>query len=143
MASRYTQFTPVDYCYNPIHVVDSASDKDIIVPCGKCDGCLLHKANEWSMRCGMEIESSPATIFGTLTYDNKYLPKLYPVYDRCGDKVLKFWVSDHAENVRFNSVRDVRREDNIVINHPYDSIPIQKWDNENRPAINYMSKLCM
>lgn len=140
MASRYTDFTPVDYCYNPIHVVDPASDKDIIVPCGKCDGCLLHKANEWSMRCGMEIESSPATIFGTLTYDNKYLPKLYPVYDRCGDRILKLWVSDHAENVRFNSVRDVRREDGIVINHPYDSIPIQKWDNENRPAINYMSK---
>ena len=130
MASRYTQYNPVDYCFSPVHVVDSDSDKDIIVPCGKCDGCLLHKANEWSMRCGMEIENSPATIFGTLTYDNKYLPKLYPVYGK--NRLDTLWISDHSENVRFNSVKDVRREDSIVINHPYISIDIQNWDNLKR-----------
>ena len=37
MASRYPSIKVVDYCFNPRHVVDE--DKDIIVPCGKCEGC--------------------------------------------------------------------------------------------------------
>ena len=141
MASRYTQSNPVDFCYHPVHVFDKESDKDIIVPCGKCDGCLLHKANEWSMRCGMEIEASPATIFGTLTYNNKYLPKLYPWRDFTESVKYDFlWLSDHPDNVRFNSVQDVRREDNIVIRYPYPRIDISKWDNERYPSIAYASK---
>ena len=54
-------------------------NKDIIVPCGKCDGCRLHKANEWMLRVANEIESSTYSIFFTLTYSNKYLPCLYSV----------------------------------------------------------------
>ena len=88
MASRYVSTPVVDYCFNPIRVFDDG--KDIIVPCGKCDGCLLHKANEWSMRCGMEIEGSPATIFGSLTYSNKYYPKLYPFFRHESNKFLPY-----------------------------------------------------
>lgn len=139
MGSRIPSFKPVDYCFNPIHVIDKDLDKDIIVPCGKCDGCLLHKANEWSMRCGMEIEDTPATIFCTLTYDNKYLPKLYPL--RNVQNVV-LWTSYHKENIRFNSVCDVRREDNFIIGSDknYDHVDIQNWDNANRPSIAYFSK---
>lgn len=139
MGSRIPSYKVVDYCFNPIHVYDKDMDKDIIVPCGKCDGCLLHKANEWSMRCGMEIEDTPATIFGTLTYDNKYLPKLYPL--RNVQNVV-LWTSYHKENVRFNSVCDVRREDNFIIGSDknYLNVDIQNWDNVNRPSIAYFSK---
>lgn len=136
MASRYAQFQPVDYCYHPIHVFDKDLDKDIVVPCQKCDGCLLHKANEWSMRVGMEIENTPATVFCTLTYSNKYLPKLYP--RQLGNEIV--WFSDHSENIRFNSVCDVRREDNIVLNRNYSPIDIKNWDNSGRPSIAYASK---
>ena len=153
MASRYPTISVVDYCYNPIHVVDE--DKDIIVPCGKCDGCLLHKANEWSMRCGMEIEDTPVTIFGSLTYNNKYLPKLGRVddvrlikfsnthFDGRVDLIAKrdsVWISDHPWNIRFNGVRDVSREDGIVIKRDYSPIAITHWDNMHFPAINYASK---
>lgn len=164
MSSRYPTIRPVDYCFNPVHVVDKASDKDIIVPCGKCDGCLLHKANEWAMRCGMEIEDTPATIFFTLTYDNKYLPKLVlsqnmrlvhtgnsdvlglPINFPC-DLVLQgntAWYSDNPYNVRFNGVRDVLRDDGIVISHSYHvqylPIPLSNWDNDSKPVIAYASK---
>lgn len=161
MASRYPITPTVDYCYHPIHIVDD--DKDIIVPCNKCDGCLLHKANEWSMRCGMEIEDTPATIFGSLTYSNKYLPKLFPVYSSpylvsVGDVVkgkpvsfpcdlqMKYdslWVSDHRMNIRFNGVRDVLREDHIVINSNEDRympLRVTNWNNRKYPCINYASK---
>ena len=74
MASRFPSTKVATYCFNPVHVVDN--DKDLLVPCGKCDGCLLHKANEWSMRLVNEIESNTFSIFFTLTYDNYYLPKL-------------------------------------------------------------------
>lgn len=154
MASRYPTIKVVDYCYHPIRVYDEESGRDNIFPCGKCDGCLLHKANEWSMRCGMEIEFTPATIFGSLTYNNKYYPKLYPVvgnsslsydltfvqnhFDRC------MWISDHKDNIRFNGVCDVLREDNIILSSSYDfpkmPIEISHWDNFNYPAIGYASK---
>ena len=144
MASRYPITQVVDYCYNPIHVVDD--DKDIIVPCGRCDGCLLHKANEWSMRCGMEIEDTPCTIFGSLTYENKYLPKLARV-DSC--KFVRYgnfksdgscdlimdsqsvWISDHPYNIRFNGVQDVLREDHITVGYAYAPLDVVGWDNYN------------
>lgn len=154
MASRYPTIKVVDYCYHPLRVYDKDLDKDIIVPCGRCDGCLLHKANQWSMRCGMEIEGSPATIFGSLTYSNKYYPKLYPVVGNGSlpntltylphglDSVL--WVSDHKDNIRFNGVCDVPREDNIILRSSYDfpvePIKISHWDNFNLPAVGYASK---
>ena len=72
MASRYPTVKVQSYCYNPIRlVVDNCVQ---YVPCGKCNGCLLHKSNEWSMRVGCEIESCPFPIFFTLTYMNEYLP---------------------------------------------------------------------
>lgn len=166
MASRYPTYKVVDYCFHPIRVCDG--DKDIIVPCGKCDGCLLHKANDWSMRCGMEIEGSPATIFGSLTYSNKYYPKLYPFFRRNDDRFVPYedfknfsqtpvgfslrlgrdldfvWSSNHNENIRFNGSYDVLREDNIDI-YPINSgnfepVQISHWDNFYRPSIGYCSK---
>ena len=134
MASRYAETKVVDYCFNPIHIVDD--DKDIIVPCGKCDGCLLHKANEWSMRCGMEIEDTPVTIFGSLTYNNKYLPKLTKF--QTGNSIS--WISDNSLNIRFNGVCDVLRVDGIIIDYNYSSIPVTNWDNKHFPIINYASK---
>lgn len=141
MASRYPTTPTVDYCFNPIHVVDE--DKDIIVPCGKCDGCRLHQANEWSMRCGMEIEGSPATIFGSLSYTNKYLPKLRPLRfygSSPADTSYSCWISDNSINIRYNGTYDVPREDNIVISYPYQSQFVKSWNNEVVPVIAYSSK---
>ena len=72
MASRYPSTKVLDYCFNPVRL--NIDDSVVYVPCGKCDGCLLHKANEWSMRLGAEIEDNTLCIFFTLTYNNKYLP---------------------------------------------------------------------
>ena len=87
MASRYPATKVLDYCYNPVRLV--LDDHQVqYVPCGKCDGCKLHKANEWSMRLGSEIEDNCLAIFFTLTYDNNFLPTFRKVGKDRKDKLL-------------------------------------------------------
>lgn len=87
MASRYPTTKVLDYCYNPVRLV--LDDHQVqYVPCGKCDGCKLHSANEWSMRLGSEIEDNLLAIFFTLTYDNHFLPTFRKVGKDRKDKLL-------------------------------------------------------
>lgn len=44
------------------------SDMPISVPCGKCAGCKLGKARDWSVRCAHEAQLWPENVFATLTY---------------------------------------------------------------------------
>lgn len=45
------------------------------VPCGKCDGCRLDKANDWATRITNEAETwDNIGLFVTLTYNPKNLP---------------------------------------------------------------------
>lgn len=59
-------------------VVFSASqgyvDKPVIVPCGRCIGCLMTRAFYWSVRCVCESHFHDESYFLTLTYDSKNLP---------------------------------------------------------------------
>lgn len=130
--TRYSSVRPLDFCEHPIRVLKDG--QYIHVPCGKCNGCLLHKANHWSQRVSSEIENTPFSIFFTLTYDNFYLPTLVPCSDSFGTYLL---VSDHLGNVRWNGSKDVLRKDGIMINSK-DFIPIQ---NDSRSfTVNYASK---
>ena len=142
MASRYIETELLDYCFNPRYVQNPAGDV-IKVPCGKCDGCLLHRQNEWSMRVATEIEYNPYTIFFTLTYSNYYLPKLLvkDFWNDDGVMTHRLAVSNHPDNIRFDSVRDVPREDNIVV--PLSLSAPMRFDITNferKDYINYMSK---
>lgn len=153
MGVRYAESGGLDYCFSPKHVYKDG--KHLLVPCQKCDGCLLHKANEWSRRISMECEKS-VPLFFTLTYDNKYLPRLFPDLEKChlynsnecvhctckcydGYHVIG-WYSDHDLNFRNNSVCDVRRDDHIFIGDSvdYDLSVITNWD--SYPTIQYCSK---
>lgn len=44
------------------------------VPCQKCIGCRLRKAQDWSNRIQHEKQSHDLSVFLTLTYDNQHLP---------------------------------------------------------------------
>lgn len=142
MGSRYVQNKVLDYCFHP-HYIYKDGYGIMSVPCGKCDGCLLHRQNSWSMRVATEIENNPYTIFFTLTYNNKYLPKLLvnDVYDDNGNIINRFAYSNHSDNVRSNSVFDEQRQDDIVLHlngeSPFE-FPITNL--QRRDFINYMSK---
>ena len=113
MASRYPETKVLDYCFNPVRL--NVDDEVVYVPCGKCDGCLLHKANEWSMRLGSEIEDNELCIFFTLTYNNKYLPtfkSLCYIKNKNGVESHLF-TCDHDRNIRFNGNEDVLRKEDF------------------------------
>lgn len=152
MGTRYASSSVLDYCFNPKHIYKDG--KHLLVPCQKCDGCLLHKANEWSRRISLECEHS-IPLFFTLTYDNRFLPRLYPLLQYCDlpytecqfctckcydRKKVVSWFSDHVFNVRFDGSRVVEREDHILINDSvyYDLSDITNWN--DFPSIQYCSK---
>ena len=49
-------------------------DMLVPVPCGKCIGCSLDRAKEWSVRCVLEASEHEANSFITLTYDEQHCP---------------------------------------------------------------------
>lgn len=50
------------------------SDIPVIVPCGKCIGCLMTRSYHWAVRCSCEVPYHSESWFLTLTYDKKNLP---------------------------------------------------------------------
>lgn len=44
------------------------------LPCGRCIGCRLKRAQEWAIRCTHEAQLHDRNCFITLTYDEKHLP---------------------------------------------------------------------
>ena len=49
-------------------------DRLVPVPCGKCLGCQLDHAKEWSVRCVLESLDHDNNSFITLTYSEAYCP---------------------------------------------------------------------
>ena len=103
MAGRYPTVDHFSFCYEPKKI--SKNGLTMYVPCGKCNGCLLQKSNSWSFRLGDEIECSENAIFFTLTYSNRYVPKMY-----CSVENGEFHWRSYKDNVRFNGRFDVPRE---------------------------------
>lgn len=79
---------------NPLWLKGGKCDEWMIVPCGKCPGCLIDKRNEWTSRIECEVHSNLFTYFFTLTYDEIHEP----------------WVFDETSGCSFPSVskRDVQ-----------------------------------
>lgn len=50
--------------------------KPLLIPCGKCLHCLMMRARDWSFRCQCELETMGSALFLTLTYNDKFLPKV-------------------------------------------------------------------
>lgn len=53
---------------------DAFKDKPVEVPCGRCIGCRLQKANDWTTRLMHEAQLHEDSCFCTLTYDDAHLP---------------------------------------------------------------------
>lgn len=125
----------MDYCFNPRKLLRDG--EWILVPCNKCEGCLLHKANLWSQRLAFEIDNNPFSIFFTLTYSNKYIPTLVPISHN--NQTMYFtYISDHDKNIRFDGSKDVLRNDGILIDSRLYDIPLT--NDPRKYVVNYASK---
>lgn len=72
-AWRMDNETKLNFTNNPKtrkHIIEH-----LRVPCGKCIGCMLDRANEWATRCYCETKGWKYNCFITLTYDDEHLPK--------------------------------------------------------------------
>ena len=70
-------FKPLDAWKTPngqIIFYDSPGLKKLQVPCGRCIGCRMTKAKEWSIRCMHEASMHQQNCFITLTYNAENLP---------------------------------------------------------------------
>lgn len=67
--TKEAKFRPA-YNWNDVNL-----ETETAIPCGKCEGCLIDKANEWATRACLEAQKWPANAFLTLTYAPEYLPK--------------------------------------------------------------------
>lgn len=47
--------------------------EEVTISCGKCIGCRVSRAREWTVRCLHELQMHDKASFVTLTFDDKYL----------------------------------------------------------------------
>lgn len=50
------------------------TDLPMNLPCGKCIGCRIQRAQEWGTRVMNELKAAGPSAFVTLTYDDEHLP---------------------------------------------------------------------
>lgn len=74
-------------------------DNCTMIPCGKCEGCQINKANEWATRAILEAQNWPKNAFLTLTYNNDNLPKKRTLVKA---DLQKFWKRlRKSEDIRY------------------------------------------
>lgn len=66
---------PLSKCLNPKRIVNPYTHESMTVPCGKCHACILAKNSRYSFHCDLESYCSKHTLFVTLTYANRYIPR--------------------------------------------------------------------
>lgn len=77
-----------------------ADDRPILLPCGKCVGCLENRRFYWSNRMRLEAELHGSSTFLTLTYNDENLP------DKCSKSDVQKFVK---------RLRNVRRDYGVLI----------------------------
>lgn len=62
------------------------------IPCGKCIGCRLDYSRQWANRCMLEAQyhDKDSVWFVTITYNDKYVPKVTTVDPETGKSVPAF-----------------------------------------------------
>lgn len=62
-------------CLDPRKVLNPYTGDVLTVPCGHCKACLLNKNSRLAFQCDLESQSNKYTVFITLTYANRYIPR--------------------------------------------------------------------
>jgi hypothetical protein len=86
-------------CINAI----SLTQRDEVVPCGKCYHCLKRRSNQWVFRLLQECKVATSISFITLTYSDEYLP--IPPHIKTNGKptLVKKHTQDFWKRLRKNS----------------------------------------
>lgn len=66
---------PASYSRNPL--IELKENDSVLIPCGKCVGCRLDRARQWSDRMMLELDTMKKGLFVTLTYSPENVPCVY------------------------------------------------------------------
>lgn len=66
---------PFCKCLHPKRIINPYTNESMVVPCGHCQACTLAKNSRYSFQCDLESYSSKHTLFITLTYANRFIPR--------------------------------------------------------------------
>lgn len=84
---------------NPIKAINSQDP--VTLPCGRCNGCLQDRKEQWALRCYHESQMHEYNSFITLTYNNDHLPDDYSVNVRTFQLFMKRLRDDLPTRIRF------------------------------------------
>lgn len=115
------------YCEHPKYVYNKYLNRDVLVPCGKCDSCRITRANSLSIRVANECKNHPYNLFATLTYDTPNVPVVdkscQRIYTLNGRLDVPFSELSEKQQISMNEFRS-------------------KWSEIHRPLTNYPKKDC-
>lgn len=105
-AFRSTERSPTTGRYGIVFNSNKAliEGSSFAVPCGKCIGCRLDKAYQWSARCLHESRMHAQSVFITLTYDQQHVPADYSVKLRDWQLFMKKLRHKMPGKIRFLAV---------------------------------------
>lgn len=66
---------PFCKCLHPKKIVNPYINESMVVPCGHCQACTLAKNSRYAFQCDLESYTAKHTLFITLTYANRYIPR--------------------------------------------------------------------
>lgn len=66
---------PFCRCLNPKKVFNPYTNEVVIAPCGHCKACNLNRNLLNSFKCSLEQSQNKYTLFITLTYANRFIPR--------------------------------------------------------------------
>lgn len=62
-------------CLSPRKIVNPYTGEIMIVPCNHCLSCVMRKNQRYAFQCDLESSSHKYTLFITLTYSDKFIPR--------------------------------------------------------------------
>ena len=80
---------------------DAISPYAMLIPCGKCSGCILDRARQWAVRCMLEASLWTKNCFITLTYNNENLPDGATLVKRDFELFMKRLRKKFGDGIRF------------------------------------------
>lgn len=66
---------PFCKCLHPKRIINPYTHESMVVPCGHCEACTLAKNSRYAFQCDLESYASKHTLFITLTYANRFIPR--------------------------------------------------------------------
>lgn len=98
-------------CLNPRFITNPYTKEKLSVPCGECDACRSSSQSKWVTRLLIEAKNWPYVVFFTLTYSDKFLPRIdLSEYQELGNQINDCYdfCALHDFKVPSVSVRDVQ-----------------------------------